>query len=75
MTSKSLKRRKTITHKKVRNHKKTRARGGNGNGEEAITLPDPLSRGYTPKAQGRVKTGIFIGFFLLCIGFAFKKVI
>ena len=53
MTSKSLKRRKTITHKKVRNHKKTRARGGNGNGEEAITLPNPVTRGYTPKAQGR----------------------
>lgn len=28
MTSKSLKRRKTITHKKVRNHKKTRGGGG-----------------------------------------------
>ena len=61
MTSKSLKRRKTITHKKVRNHKKTRARGGNGNGEEAITLPNPVTRGYTPKAKGRFTTGLVIG--------------
>ena len=72
MTSKSLKRRKTITHKKVRNHKKTRARGGNGNGEEAITLPNPLPRRDTPKYKGGLLPGVIIGAILVFIGIELK---
>ena len=62
MTSKSLKRRKTITHKKVRNHKKTRVRGGNGEGK--MTLPNSVSRGDVdpaPNSKGPFAIGVGFG--------------
>jgi len=47
MTSKSLKRRKTITHKKVRNHKKT-IRGGKPAAGENRTLTYDAASKDTP---------------------------
>ena len=48
MTSKSLKRRKTITHKKVRNHKKT-IRGGKLAAGEKTPLADDAASKDTPE--------------------------
>ena len=50
MTSKSLKRRKTITHKKVRNHKKT-IRGGKGEGRKFTQFDKTDDESKDPPGQ------------------------
>ena len=60
MTSKSLKRRKTITHKKVRNHKKTRGGGGEMRHVPRATPPDEYKRGPEVVVAVGVISGIML---------------